>query len=141
MFKSAFSDRSRVTFSTTGPSRTKQSFKQDCDISHILNKYVKNGLLSHAQTFGGTYGDFIDAVDYQLGLDKIMEANDMFMTLPSSVRKRFDNDPSAFLDFVHDESNLEEMKSLGLIVEQPVQKEAKPTSSSESEASAAPSST
>jgi phage internal scaffolding protein len=39
----------------------------------------------------------------------------MFNDLPSSIRSRFGNDPAAFLDFVNDEGNADEMIKLGLI--------------------------
>jgi len=38
----------------------------------------------------------------------------MFNDLPSSIRSRFGNDPAAFLDFVQDENNADEMVKLGL---------------------------
>jgi hypothetical protein len=39
----------------------------------------------------------------------------MFEDLPSSIRSRFENQPSQFLDFVHDENNLQEMQQMGLL--------------------------
>ena len=38
----------------------------------------------------------------------------MFEELPATIRKKFENDPAKFLDFVNDERNADEMVELGL---------------------------
>lgn len=48
-------------------------------------------------------------------MNQIVQAQDMFMSLPSKIRNRFGNDPSQFLDFVSDPLNKDEMRSLGLL--------------------------
>ena len=45
----------------------------------------------------------------------VASAQQEFDQLPAPVRKRFGNDPASFLDFVHDDSNIDEMAKLGLI--------------------------
>ncbi len=92
---------------------TKQSFKDECDINKIMEKFQKTGLISHYAAHGPTYQD-IPAVDYLDAQYIIAEANSQFEELPSSIRKRFENDPSKFLDFVQDKKNLPELRELGL---------------------------
>ena len=42
------------------PGRTKQSFKDSCDINRILQKAQKAGSLSHWQKHGAFYADLAD---------------------------------------------------------------------------------
>ncbi|AXL14640.1 internal scaffolding protein [Microviridae sp.] len=108
-------DRFRVQFATTGPSLTHQSMKDECDINRIMLKWQKTGVIDHAKTFQGQYADFTQVTgDYQEHMNAVIEANDMFLTLPATVRKKFDNDPGQFLEFVNDPDNLEDMVELGL---------------------------
>ena len=89
--------------------------KDDCDINRIMLKYQKTGVLDHAKTYQGQYSDFSQVTgDYQEHMNAVIQANEMFMSLPSSVRKQFDNDPGEFLAFVDDPNNADEMVSLGL---------------------------
>lgn len=116
-FNTPFGDHNvdTVSFPTTG--RTKQTFKDECDINNIMKSYARNGLLEHVNNHRGNYGDFINTRDYHSAMNEIGRASEMFATLPSLVRKRFGNDVASFLDFVHDSSNLDEMRKLGLLKE------------------------
>lgn len=98
----------------TGPSMTKQSHKDECDINRIMSKYQKTGIITHVAKYAARYGEASD-IDYQTALNTVMEAQQMFADLPSTVRKRFDNDPAEFLQFVSDPGNVEEMRQLGLV--------------------------
>jgi len=108
-------DRMRVQFHPVGESLTHQSMKDECDINRIMLKWQKTGVIDHAKTFEGQYADFTHVTgDYQEHMNAVIQANEMFGTLPSTVRKRFNNDPGEFLEFVGDPDNLEEMQRLGL---------------------------
>lgn len=93
--------------------RTKQSMQKECDINEIMSKYRKTGTLSHFAKHGLRYGAF-PATDYRQALHVVMEAEKMFMALPSKTRLFFHNSPEAFLSFVQDEKNLPKMRELGL---------------------------
>ena len=88
--------------------------KDECDINRILKKYQKDGILRHVSRFGGRYEDLPDSIDYQESLNAVMAAEAAFLSLPSSVRSRFENDPGRFLAFVGDPANENEMIDLGL---------------------------
>lgn len=119
-FRSAYDDVSyRVKFNSTKPSMTKQSFKNECDINQIMKKWQTTGAITHFKEKGGIYDDFTNIVDYQSALNAVMNADDSFMALPSSIRTRFQNDPQKFLEFATDPSNQEEIYALGL-AERPV---------------------
>jgi len=95
------------------PSMTKQSFKDECDINNIMAKFQKTGALTHYMRHAPEYGDATQ-VEYADALNVVANANTMFEELPSSIRKKFDNDPAKFLEFVQDEKNESEMEELGL---------------------------
>ena len=101
-------------------SMTKQSFQGETNINSIMKKYQKTGLIEHVNEHRGEYADFLNAPDYHTALNRVIEANDMFASLPSELRTRFDNDPGKFLSFVDDEENIPEMKDMGLIPKAPV---------------------
>lgn len=94
---------------------TKQSFKKECDINSIMNKYRKTGLVDHVTRFQGDYSDLTDVPTYHDAMNKVIEANEAFSTLPSELRKHFSNDPAEFLQFVADPSNRDAMAELGLL--------------------------
>ncbi len=93
--------------------RTKQSFKDECDINNIMAKYQKTGAIAHLNTHGAEYG-FATSQDFASAMRTITIAQDMFDGLPSSIRNRFANDPGQFLDFVQDADNKKEGQDLGL---------------------------
>jgi phage internal scaffolding protein len=112
------SDLAKFVF--TSPSRTKQSFRDECDINYILRQFNVTGQLP-AGSVQPQYGDFSGITDYQSALNAVMAAQDSFLALPAKVRARFDNDPAFFVEFASDEANRDEMKALGLLHEETVQ--------------------
>ena len=86
----------------------------ECDINNIMRQYEQTGLIAHVNQYEGNYGDFTDVVDYRTACDVVIRANEMFETLPSGVRARFQNDPSTFLAFVDDPANADALVEMGL---------------------------
>lgn len=99
-----------ITF--TGPG-AKQSFKDECNINKIMAKFQRTGVLNHYAKHAPQYMD-VPAIEYLDALTTIADANSMFEELPSTIRAKFENDPSKFLAFVQDPKNLEECRELGL---------------------------
>lgn len=117
-FVTAYSKHDATKFFTDPgdePSMTQQHMAADCDINNIMSRFEKTGLLEHTNVYKGEYGDFADAVEYHEAMDMVIAAQDMFMSLPATIRARFDNDPSRFLDFVDNPQNRSEMASMGLL--------------------------
>jgi len=108
----------RVQKHFTQPSRTKQSFKDECDINLIMKRFKRVMNADFLQKFngfvGGQFGDFSEVTDYRSALDQVRQAQGVFEALPAIVRKRFNNDPALFLDFCHDPKNSDELVTLGL---------------------------
>lgn len=100
------------------PSRTKQAFKQSCDINLIMKRFKNVQGVDYLQKFNGcvsgSFGDFSDVPDYRSALEQVRRADEVFMRLPAKVRARFENDAALFLDFCHDPANKDELVSLGL---------------------------
>lgn len=99
-------------------SKTKQQFKDECDINTIMRKFEKTGVLPPLSR-QGMYGDFTTIPDYQTACDMVIAADSQFMKLSSRIRERFQNDPGKFLKFATDPANAEEMVRLGLAVQRP----------------------
>lgn len=99
------------------PSMTKQSFVAECDINNILKQYKLTGQIRHisAKASMGAYEDLPLSTDFQEAMNLVLDAQASFATLPSHVRARFGNDPTQFLGFMADPSNLPEMEKLGLL--------------------------
>ena len=93
---------------------TKQSFKDECDINNIVNRFTRTGVLPTLPPTG-VYGDFSEIGSYQDALIKVQQIDDMFDALPAKLRARFENNPALFLDFVDNPDNHDEMVQLGLI--------------------------
>lgn len=100
----------------TDPTRTKQSFKEECDINTLVERFAITGEIPAADRVPlpidvGTGMDFKDA------MNQVVAARESFDQLPAKVRARFDNDPARFLDFVHedDPDNKLQLKKWGLL--------------------------
>jgi len=112
------SDLAKFVF--TRPSRTQQSFRDECDINNILRQFNVTGQLP-AGSVQPQYGDFSGITDYQSALNAVMAAQESFLQLPAKVRAKFDNDPALFVEFASNEANRDEMKALGLLHEETAQ--------------------
>lgn len=113
-------DRPRVPAKVGGPSLTRQEFKDECDLGRIMRRFAKTPdgarALQNAQGFaeGAQFGDVSSMHSFQEAMNTINAAKASFNALPSSLRRRFNNDPVYFLDFVQDPANLDECRKLGL---------------------------
>lgn len=113
--------RRRVRTTFEGPSLTRQSMAESCDINVIMGRYLRSGNIDHLARHGGEYG-FASSQTFHEAMNIVRKAEEMFSDLPALTRKRFGNDPAAFLDFVQDVNedgelrNLDEMRKLGLAV-------------------------
>lgn len=115
MFKTQFERCERVVYFSDKPSMAKQSFKEQCDINAIMKRYEKTGIVEHAKRYGASYGDFTGADDYQDALAKVAAADEAFMSLPASIRKRFNNNPGDYFDFANDPANRNELIDMKLL--------------------------
>lgn len=103
----------RVITKSGKTSRTKQSFKEECDINNIVRKAEKQGQLPLRDRVA-QYGDFSNVPSYQESLEVVRKAEEQFLLVGSRIRARFNNNPEEFLAFASDPRNGEEMVRLGL---------------------------
>lgn len=117
--------RTRVRVQTTfsGKSRTEQHHRNETNINRIMARFNKTGLLP-GRGAAGFYGDFTNVADYHDACDRILQAKENFMALPSDLRKHFHNDPAELLAFLSDENNLDKAVELGIIP--PIEKDIEP---------------
>lgn len=98
------------------PGLTDQSQAADCDVNKIVDTFMKTGVMPghDAPTL---YGDFSTSLDFHDAQNIIAHANQQFEALDAKVRKRFQNDPAEFLNFVENEDNYDEGVKLGIFQE------------------------
>ncbi|AXH75464.1 MAG: internal scaffolding protein [Microviridae sp.] len=113
-FLSAYSPKNRSQLSFTGPGRTKQSFKDECDINTIMRRYQLTGEIAHLSQRSPIFGDFPE-MDFNQAMAIVVQARENFSQLPAEVRDRFANDPARLLAFLQDPDNREEGIKLGLL--------------------------
>lgn len=106
---------------TPMPSRTKQEFRDECDINNLLKQYRPHDIAMRLAmgVRGGQYMDLPEPQDFQESSNIVIQARDAFMTLPSKVRERFGNNPEQFLKFMADPDNVDEAVRLGLAIKKP----------------------
>ena len=120
--KHVVGERLRTVFS--GPSLTKQSFKDECDINNIMKRFEKTGAIEHLAKFGPQYAD-VSPMDFKEAMDIVALGNTMWEELPISVKQRCGS-PEGFLEFVNDPANAEELIELGLATASSAVKEEAP---------------
>lgn len=107
----------RVTFYTDGPSDTDQSFKDDCDVNVIIDKFTKTGHLTHLAKHQGFYQDVSEYRDLAESMQVVTEAQAAFDALPAELRSRFSNSPVQMVNFLDDPRNDQEAIALGLKIQ------------------------
>jgi phage internal scaffolding protein len=128
-FKTAYGDRSRVSFETVGESLTQQHFAHEADVRNIIKQYDKTGLIANVNRGVAKYGDYSEINEYREALDLVNSAQESFGELPSKIREMFGNDAGKFFEFATNPDNADEMVKLGLkeapevVVEAPKSKE------------------
>ena len=105
------------------PSMTQQQFKDEADINNIMARYQKTGVLVDPLTQSTRkpmFDDFSELGDFRDHQQAVIDAQELFMQLPSRVRARFQNDPAELLQWLSDPANKDEAIELGLMSKPPV---------------------
>lgn len=105
---------------------TEQHHLAEVNINAIIKRHgmdiIQKTALLRSQEF---QFDDVTGNDFQEAMLKITKAQETFESLPSALRKKFDNNPAQYLDFVQNPENIEELYSMGLAQrppkEEPVQ--------------------
>ncbi len=89
--------------------RTKQSFRDECDINLIMQRAAQGGTISHLTKYEGVYADFSD-FDFREHETKMAEGETIFAALPAEIRREFAQSPQAFFDYVNDPANADDLR-------------------------------
>lgn len=91
--------------------RTKQSFKDQCDITKIINRAQREGGVAHLYKYPqAVYGEFQN-LDLLSAFGVVDKANAIYADLPSDVRKKFPN-AMAFAEFASAPENIGRLHEL-----------------------------
>ena len=83
------------------PSMTFQEDKEDADINCIMDKYARCGTLPNVSAKEPVYADLTTTPDNYLDAQNIvLDANAAFENLPSEIRREFNDNPLAMLEFL-----------------------------------------
>lgn len=97
-----------------GPSLTRQEFAAECDINEIMRRYETTGVLPNDGR-EPQYVDFTEIPEDLMSTLAMMDrAQQAFMTLPARVRREFENNPHAFVEYASHPDNLDQMREWGL---------------------------
>lgn len=100
-------------FTPEGPSLTKQSEAEACDINAIMARYVNTGVIEHLRENPGRFEDLPVSLEYQDALNMAKAAESAFALMPAEIRARFDNSPLKFLAFA--DENEDFLEKLGIV--------------------------
>ncbi len=120
LYQSHNTPRQRVKISFGKKSKTKQSFKDECDINKIIARHSKTGAISHLNKNNPGYG-YATGQDFATAMRTVTDAQNQFNNLSEEIQTRFAGDPGQLLDFVHDPENKAEGAQLGLWPEDPTE--------------------
>lgn len=111
--------RKHAIYCTADEDRTKQSFRDECDMNRIVSRINKTGFIpleAQSSLRRQLYGDFTQApLSLEQAYDIVHRANIAFALLPARLRERFGS-PAGFLEFIEAPENLKEAQDLGLLV-------------------------
>lgn len=109
--KSAYSKRepSLTNHKKFKPSLAVQEQKESTDINNILDRFQREGLITHVNNNEAQYGDFV-GYDFQKAKNEVTKIQSSFNELPASVRQQFDNDPQQWIEHIAIPDNVEDMK-------------------------------
>lgn len=99
---------------SNSPSMTSQSFSDEVNINKIMARVLKGQtvLANNGQPF---YGDVSELGGLQEAIQKVQEADELFMQYPADLRETFNNDPVELIEFLEDPKNKEKAIELGLV--------------------------
>jgi phage internal scaffolding protein len=95
-------------------SKTEQSHKAEVDINNIVKRAGNMELIAKINALQNFEYDDVTGNDFQESMNAILRAKEAFSSVPSGIRRQFDNDPAKFMDFVHNPDNADKLVEMGL---------------------------
>lgn len=91
---------------------TSQAEKDNCDLNVLVRRFGVGPLMKPVDA--KAFGFLSSELDLRTALQTVADAESAFMSLPASVRKRFDNDPLGLLAAIQDPTRRLELEELGV---------------------------
>ncbi len=89
--------------------RTKQCYKDECDIDKIMTRFDVTGTISHLAKYEGVYADFSD-FDFHKQSNMLARGSEIFDALPAELRDEFRQSPARFFAYVNDPKNHDDLR-------------------------------
>lgn len=117
------SGRRRVSIDfSDSPSLTEQSHKDSCNIDYLVAHHLRmGGIPPMPET---QFVDLTQSLGYQDALNKVLQIDSLFESLPLAARDAYGHDPIKFMAAVEDPAERDRMIQLGIFkpkVEVPVE--------------------
>ncbi len=114
------------------PTRTKQSFADECNVNLIMARYASTGTVLQTINQTPRYEEYANVDDYKSAMDLIKETERNFNCMSPEMRESFNNNPQELLDLVGAIDNGEAKaiargQALGLVGSLPDQAEPPPS--------------
>ena len=111
IFRTKYEPRIIRTSMKSVKSVTDPQYLSDCSVEGIILRYgvLPRPDVTPMQIDVSQLGDFSEC------LNRIEEAKNSFMELPSNIRERFGNDPRSYYQFICNPNNVEECIKLGIM--------------------------
>lgn len=116
--------RVRTMINCSEPKLTDESQSKSTNINLIMDQYRRTGMLPMYKPKQALYIDETLIPDAISSFNVVNEARELFLQLPSKVRKAMDNDPRNLEAFIADPENKEFLLKHGVLTkkEEPQQK-------------------
>ncbi len=88
--------------------RTKQAFRDECDIVKIMARADRGGTISHLAKHEAVYADFSD-FDFFEQTQKLTRGREIFDELPAELRQEFGQSPAKFFEYVNNPANADDL--------------------------------
>ncbi len=88
--------------------RTKQCFRDECNIEKIMARADVTGTISHMAKYEGVYADFSD-FDFHKQNNMLARGAEIFAALPAEIRKEFNQSEAEFFKYVNDPANADDL--------------------------------
>lgn len=106
----------RVGFTPTGPSKTQQNQKDNCDINKIYKHFQKYGVIpENVAVRTPKFQDNSMIPSFQEAQNMMQEASAAFEKIPLEIRKLCDHNPAKVMDFIHDPQNKAYLEKYGML--------------------------
>lgn len=104
--------RHQISFASQG--RTRQEFADDANMRLMIQKYRAGQQPPQIHEGQSFFGSFENQGDFQESMNRVREAEELFLQLPARVRDAVGNSPDEFIGAISDPTRVKHLVELGL---------------------------